>query len=125
MRKLLSTPLAALLALLLGGCTPALEETPPGSALDVRAGETFTLVLDSNPTTGYHWELLEEPDGRVVRLVEREYRADQPVAIGSGGMDVWSFEAVAPGTDTLSLGYFPPDETGDPAEVREHVVRVR
>lgn len=117
---------AALLALLLpGGCAPALEETPPGSTLDVGVGETFTLVLDSNPTTGYHWELLEEPGGRVVRLVEKGYRADRPVAIGSGGRDVWSFEAVGAGVDTLSLGYFPPDQERDPAEVREYVIRVR
>lgn len=118
--------LAALLALLLpGGCTPGLEETPPGSTLDVGVGETFSLVLDANPTTGYHWELLEEPDGRVARLVGNEYRADQPVAIGSGGRDAWSFEAVGAGVDTLSLGYFPPDQEHDPAEVREYVVRVR
>ena len=88
-----------------GSTRPAL--TDPAQPIEVQAGETFHIVVASNPSTGYHWELVGELNG--VELVSSEYTADEPVAPGSGGVDVWTFTAVAAGSTQITLGSFPPD----------------
>ena len=121
--KLLTTALCLVLFVSLVACSaPAQDATPtqnpaagstrpaitdPAQPIEVQAGETFHIVVDSNPSTGYHWELVGELSG--VELVSSEYTADEPVAPGSGGVDVWTFTAVAAGSTQITLGSFPPD----------------
>ncbi|MBI2331997.1 MAG: protease inhibitor I42 family protein, partial [Chloroflexi bacterium] len=47
--------------------------------------------------TGYHWEFVGEPDGNVIEFVSSDYKADEPVLPGSGGVEVWTFKAVSAG----------------------------
>ena len=98
--------------------TPAPEEpaqssmpalTDPTQPILVNAGETFFIVVESNPSTGYHWEIVGDLNG--VELVSREYTAGEPVIPGSGGVDVWIFKAVSAGETTLVLGNYPPGES--------------
>lgn len=90
-----------------GGTRPAL--TDPAAPIEVQAGETFHIVLTSNPSTGYHWDFIGELDGNIVEFVSSGYTADEPVMPGSGGVDVWTFTAVAAGQTQITLGSFPPD----------------
>jgi inhibitor of cysteine peptidase len=83
--------------------------TDPATPIEVQAGEMFHLVVDSNPSTGYHWDLVSELDGNIVEFVSSDYTADEPVMPGSGGVDVWAFKAVAAGQTQITLGSFPPD----------------
>jgi len=86
---------------------PAL--TDPAQPIEVQAGETFNIVIDSNPSTGYHWEIVGELSG--VEFVSTEYTADEPVAPGSGGVDVWMFKAISAGQTQITLGSYPPGVT--------------
>ncbi len=88
-----------------GGTRPAL--TDPAQPIEVQAGETFHIVVDSNPSTGYHWDIVGELNG--VEFVSTEYTADEPVMPGSGGVDVWTFKAVSAGQTQITLGSYPPD----------------
>lgn len=109
------------LVVLLAACAappPAPEEpaqssmpalTDPTQPILVKAGETFFIVVESNPTTGYHWEIVGDLNG--VELVSREYTAGEPVIPGSSGVEVWIFKAVSAGETTLVLGSFPPGES--------------
>jgi predicted secreted protein len=90
-----------------GNTRPAI--TDPATPMEVQAGEMFHIVVDSNPSTGYHWELLSELDGNIVEFVSSDYTADEPVAPGSGGVDVWAFKAIAAGETQITLGSYPPD----------------
>lgn len=96
---------------------PAIESTPetatepvatsdPAQPIETQAGETFVIVLDTNPSTGYHWEVLGEMIG--AEFVSRDYIADQPVAPGSGGQDIWTFKALAAGQAQITFGNYPP-----------------
>lgn len=96
-----------------------LQVSDPAQPIEATAGEEFTLVLDANPTTGYHWELVEELDAGVVEFVSRDYNADQPVTTGSGGTDAWTFKAVAAGETQITLGYYPP--SNDPVDPQQTV----
>lgn len=108
--------LVSLLLLLMAGCGPKgkglqLKEENSGQKVTLEVGQTLTLTLKSNPTTGYQWQV-RDLDEAVLKLSNYEYRADTPITIGSGGVDVWSFEAQASGQTTLRLEYVRPWEEG-------------
>ena len=84
--------------------------TNPAIPIEATAGEEFQIIVDSNPSTGYHWELVGTPDGRVVQFISRDYKPSEPVMPGSGGKDVWTFKAVAAGTIKIVLGSYPPGQ---------------
>ncbi len=103
-----------LLAVLLAACSSkSMEPTESGKAIDVRVGEEFTIVLEANPTTGYHWEIVQDSlDENMVVFVSREYEStSDPGLVGGGGVDIWTFKAVNPGRATILLGYYPPSNT--------------
>ncbi|MEW5941316.1 MAG: protease inhibitor I42 family protein [Chloroflexota bacterium] len=109
-------------ALTLAACGGTPTETPadaiaisdPGKTIEVTAGNEFKIVIESNPSTGYHWELVGDLDAGVLEFVSKDYRASEPVMPGSGGKDVWVFKAVAAGEATITLGHYPPAQ-GEPA----------
>ncbi|MBI5841434.1 MAG: protease inhibitor I42 family protein [Chloroflexi bacterium] len=100
------------------------DKTDPSQPIIARAGATFDIVLDANPSTGYHWELVEELDAHVVELVGNEYAAQEPIMPGSGGVDVWTFRAVDAGDTTIVFGYYPPNPNADPQETLTFNIRV-
>lgn len=96
-----------------GSTRPAL--TDPAQPIEVQAGDVFHIVVDSNPSTGYTWKIVGELSG--VESVSSEYTADEPVIPGSGGVDVWTFNAVSAGQTQITLGSFPPGaDVTEPAQ---------
>ena len=92
------------------------EPTDPTQLITLKAGQAFDIVLPSNSSTGYRWQVVGELDTNVVQLVEQDYIAQQPVIPGSGGVDVWTFQAVNAGDITIELGYYPPSNDAVPDE---------
>jgi predicted secreted protein len=121
MKKLLTVLFASALALAACGgkaTEPAVEPlniSEPGKSIEVAAGNEFKIIIESNPSTGYHWELIGNLDDRLIQFVSKEYRASEPVLMGSGGKDVWVFKALAAGETKIVLGHYPPAQ-GEPAE---------
>lgn len=91
---------------------PAL--TDPAQPISVNAGETIMIVVESNPSTGYHWEVVGDMNG--VEFISREYTASEPVLTGSGGVDVWMFNALSAGETQITLGSYPPGVDGGEPE---------
>lgn len=114
MKKILLTIFITMLVISACGANAPLQITDPAQPIEVNAGEEFTIVIESNPTTGYHWEIIGELDN--IEFVSREYRADEPVLTGSGGVDVWTFKAIATGEARITLGYYPPYEEPEPPQ---------
>jgi predicted secreted protein len=85
---------------------PAL--TDPLQPIAVNAGEIFMIVVESNPSTGYHWEIIGELNG--VEFISREYTSPEPLTPGSGGVEVWTFKAISAGDTSITLGNYPPGE---------------
>jgi predicted secreted protein len=128
MKRILYLTLA--LAFLLGACsggTADLQPTDPASAIEAEAGKEFTIVLTSNPTTGYHWELVGDLDGDVIEFVSQEYQStSEPGLAGGGGLDIWTFRAVGAGETTITLGHYPPsNDPVDPEETQTFTVIVK
>lgn len=103
---------------------PLPEPTDPTQLITVTPGETFDIVLPSNSSTGYRWDILPELDVNLLELVGQNYLAEQPVLPGSGGVDIWIFRAVNPGDTTIALGYYPPGNETDPEETVTFSVHV-
>ena len=75
----------------------------------LQAGQSLTLTLPSNPTTGYRW-LVQNPASNVLRSLGPEvYSAPEDAGIvGSAGISTWRFEARAAGEGHLVLVYQQP-----------------
>jgi predicted secreted protein len=124
MKKIFALLLVVAAPLLLAACGAA-ETASPEGLIETGVGREFKVILEANPSAGYHWETLGELDGSIVELVSRGYRADEPVMPGSGGSDVWVFKAVGAGETTITLGYYPPDPSAEAQQTRTFTVIVR
>jgi predicted secreted protein len=122
MRKFL---LSMVVIMMLTACSNTVSITDPSKPIEVKAGNEFQIVVEANPTTGYHWEIVGELDGSL-QLVSREYNGSQPAAVGSGGVDIWKFKAATPGQVSITLGYYPPsNEPTDPQQTTTFMVIVK
>jgi len=122
MKKLLAF---LFLATLLTACGSSKQAGPEG-IVETSVGKEFKVVLDSNPSTGYHWDIVGKLDTNVVELVSNDYRASEPVMPGSGGQDVWVFKAVGTGETSITLGYYPPSNNPtEPEKTQTFTVKVK
>ncbi|MBV9109526.1 MAG: protease inhibitor I42 family protein [Gemmatimonadetes bacterium] len=105
---------------------PANPAATVNNQLTVMAGDTFEITLRANLTTGYHWELVDSLDAKVVTLAGHEYvpYPNPQHAAGSGGTDHWTFRAVAAGRAEIALGNYPPGRR-EPAQLLRYTVTVR
>lgn len=128
MKKIQFTLLVILLAL--SACSskkPATKEntnpnliiSDPAKKLEAIAGNEFKIVIDSNPTTGYHWEIVGKLDASVVKFISKEFKGSEPVMPGSGGRDIFTFKALKTGQTLITLEYYPP--SNDPVEPQQTV----
>ena len=91
-------------------------ETHSTVTQDVRAtsGQQIVVRLCSNPSTGFSWQAAEVP-GALVKLVDQSSEpgataggTDQPGLVGAAGIEVLTFEAVAPGAGDVHVLYSQP-----------------
>ena len=88
--------------------------------IELNTGDTVTIMLCSNPTTGFEWEEAQISDSAVLELVERNYepgegaKQDPPVP-GSGGTEVLTLQALDAGKSSLTMEYSRPWEGGQKA----------
>lgn len=107
-----------------GTPNPLPEPTDPTQILTVQPGQTFTVVLPANASTGYRWQITSTLDASLVQPSGQDYISEQPVMPGSGGMDVWTFSALAPGETEIQFGYFPPGNTTQAEETVIYSIRI-
>lgn len=92
----------------LEGAAPVQTFTDPASGTDItlRPGGKLNLKLDSNPTTGYFWYLKDIDASQIDHLTD-DYKADPAPegVVGSGGHQLFVFEALSTGNSNLVLSY--------------------
>jgi len=92
----------------LEGAAPVQTFTDPGNGTDItlRPDGQLNLKLDSNPTTGYYW-YLKDIDASQLDELSNEYYADAAPEgiVGSGGHQLFVFQALATGKSKLKLSY--------------------
>lgn len=87
------------------------DEGSSGKTIHVLPGETIRVMLRSNPSTGFSWELGPIEEG-ILESVESGFEADphKEFEAGYGGNQVWKFKAAGAGETELSLVYARPWE---------------
>lgn len=88
--------------LLLGGCSLVTEKLPQialankGNNFDFPVGQQFEVVLPSNQSTGYQWQVDDITAG-ALEQVNNEYRLSDKYKediIGAGGEEIWTFKVL-------------------------------
>lgn len=88
----------------------ALTHDDNGKTIEVSPGGTFTITLESNPTTGFSWGIVSGEGGVIQLQGEPKFDSDSAL-IGAGGVEVFTFKAIQPGETTLEMNYRRPWET--------------
>ena len=81
---------------------PVLSNLQSGETIDLTPGETLTLRLNENPTTGYRW-LLPDLDTQQIQLIDDRFELPANSAIGASGQRILTLKALAKGTIHLTL----------------------
>lgn len=86
-----------------------------GGQVELHAGQILVITLESNPTTGFRWDLVEVKEAVLRPEGEAEFKMasePEPLPPGTGGVEIFRFEAVAVGETWLTLIYHQPWEEG-------------
>ncbi len=97
----------------------AVNEDHNNREYTLQVGQSFTLSLASNPTTGYQWNFSQPGDENILTLVGESYRRDGDggqLLMGQGGRNYWTFKALKTGTTDMTLLYARPGESVEPAQ---------
>ncbi|MFA5839164.1 MAG: protease inhibitor I42 family protein [Candidatus Margulisiibacteriota bacterium] len=80
--------------------------------LEAKLHTTFELKLDSNPTTGYLWQLKDPINRKYIKELKNIYIGPNEEKPGAGGMQVWTFKTMRKGKTSFTLQYTRPWENG-------------
>jgi len=123
----------AIASLLLLACSPAAkpasvevscddfyEHKHLSQQIEVAAGDSFSVTLCSNPTTGFQWsEIAQISNQTALQQTGHQFvspQSEPPPPPGTPGQDVWTFKALKKGTSTVSMEYSRPWEGGEKGE---------
>lgn len=82
--------------------------TDPNVPIVVKVGESFTISLESNPTTGYAWDaeydssFIDESKSSFIPISE---------AMGAGGKELFEFQSKRAGVTVITLKHNRPWES--------------
>ena len=101
-------------------CDDFYEHKHLSQQVEVPAGDSFTVTLCSNPTTGFQWsEAAQISDQTVLEQADHRFvspQSEPPPPPGTPGQEIWTFNALNKGTSTVSLEYSRPWEGGEKGE---------
>jgi len=100
-----------------------------GSQVELEKGRVLSITLESNPTTGYRWEVEESGEPVLSQIGEATYELESgrdDKLVGAPGLETFQFEAMGTGDATLKLVYHRPwEEEEEPLETFSIRVTVR
>lgn len=84
----------------------------------VAVGGDLEVILGSNPTTGYSWDITSQPDMGVLQRVGKGGSPPPTPLPGAPGTQSFSFSGVSSGSTTIEFTYWQPfDKDAKPAQV--------
>ena len=90
--------------------TGNVTNTTPGEPITVAPGQSFTITLRSNPSTGYSWE--PRYDHAALSLSDSAFVSDPNPhnLVGVPGSQVFTFQGLAKGTTTITFANVSPSQ---------------
>jgi len=85
--------------------------------VELAAGDSFTVTLGSNRTTGFQWsESAQIDDQSVLEQLAHRFVPPEEDAPEAAGKEVWTFKALKEGSTEVFMEYSQPWEGGKKAE---------
>lgn len=84
------------------------------ATVNVALNKIFKLSLQSNPTTGYDWFIVDL-DHKAFKIVGSGFLASKTKLVGAAGVRWWKVKALKKGKHSLALLYYRPWEGSDKA----------
>ena len=99
-------------------CDDFMQQKHISKEVAAAVGDSFTVTLCSNPTTGFQWsESAQISDPTVVQQMDHKFVSPEAEGlVGAPGKEVWTFKALKKGTSTISVEYGRPWEGGEKGE---------
>jgi len=111
--------------LVVAGCAGKKVYGAGTSTIETTVGQDIVIALESNPTTGYGWQVGGRVDSAIVAQISSDYEPSPSTALGAGGHQRWTFRAVGRGTTTIRLDYARPWELTSPVKSTTFTLVVR
>ena len=108
------------------GCGSAIQVySESEQVIDVHVGQQFIIALESNPTTGYQWEV--QFDDSLLKLAESKFEPSEEAksgTLGAGGRQKFTFKGLRQGKTCVTLVYKRPWEE-HPIQQRIFTVHIK
>jgi len=88
--------------------TVKVNEDNNGGEIELNFGKLLVVKLESNPSTGYRWELVENNESILKQFGQAEFESPEtagPPIVGAGGWEIFRFKAISAGQTNLELVY--------------------
>ncbi|MFC1910863.1 protease inhibitor I42 family protein [Chloroflexota bacterium] len=86
------------------------REFDTGKEVQVAIGGTLTVQLESNPSAGSKWELIDISDTDVLENIDYKFEAamikraaDSPPIVGAPGRELWTFKTLKKGKSEITM----------------------
>jgi len=115
------------LARILNRCTNmmSVDQSYNNKEYTMAAGQSFTLSLPGNPSTGYSW-MMDIEDKTLLHVDSEGFQAGSDSRlVGQGGTNWWKLTALKSGTTKVKLIYARPWESVQPAQTFELTVIIK
>lgn len=88
------------------------------NSISVKKGDTYTITLDENPTTGFKWHW-EVSNSSIVQIVSDRYVPPSNNLPGAGGKHEWVIKGISQGTATINFTYY---RDFEPDKIKEVII---
>ena len=129
--------LCALISSSLIVCTAPKKTYETTNTITVSRGQRFSIVLPSNPTTGYDWHWIKPEEGKEletlqkhIKLVKESYMPSNKTIkgkalMGAGGKKKFTFKATGKGSTPLTFEYKRIWERQPADQVKKYTIDIR
>ncbi len=95
-----------------------------GATISANSGDTLTIQLPENPTTGYRWTMVAA-NTDVLLLTGGDFQLGAQAGVGGGGLRVFRFFAKSRGSTQVQGSLMRSWESGSPRDTISIWVNVR
>lgn len=92
-----------LLNFIIAGSFAASNRDIPVSVKNFKLNQQFQITLDSNPSTGYGWEVIYNP--KYLKLISQNYVSSDSNIVGAPGKEIFTFKAIKIGQTKITFNY--------------------
>ena len=100
-------------------------EAENGTTINIAEGDLLVVTLESNPSTGFEWQVTKDDVAMLKPSGPPEFHPDVFWMTGTIGHQVFKFRAISSGTGTIELQYRALDRSGARAKTFSVIIAIK